>query len=112
MFIEAPRSLEELRAVAAAVPGPLVANMVEGGVTPLQEPAALQKLGYQLIVWPLSGLFASAHGLADAFQALRRSGTSAAVGDRQMPFDEFNEMIGVDEKYALDARYRTRDGDG
>lgn len=105
VFIEAPESVEELRAVAAAVPGPLVANMIEKGVTPLHGPDALQALGYRLIVWPLSGLFASARALADAYETLKRTGTSGPVRDRQMTFAEFNEVIGVEEKYALDARY-------
>lgn len=106
VFIEAPESVEELRAVTAAVPGPLVANMIEHGMTPLQGPDTLGALGYQLVVWPLSGLFASARALADAYGAIRRTGTSEAVRDRQMSFSEFNEIIGVEDKYALDARYR------
>jgi 2-methylisocitrate lyase-like PEP mutase family enzyme len=105
VFIEAPQSVEEMQAVATAVPGPLVANMVEDGVTPLQGPDALRALGYQLIVWPLSGLFASARGLADAYAALRQTGTSEPVRARQMQFTEFNAVIGLEEKYALDARY-------
>ncbi len=106
VFIEAPESIEEMRAVAAAVPGPLVANMIVKGVTPVETPDALRALGYRLIVWPLAGLFASARALADAYGALRRDGTSDAMRDRQMDFVEFNEVIGVEEKFALDTRYR------
>jgi methylisocitrate lyase len=106
VFIEAPESVEEMRAVAAAVPGPLVANMIVKGVTPVQTPDALRALGYRLIVWPLAGLFASARALSDAYGALRRDGTTAATRDRQMDFVEFNEVIGVEEKFALDTRYR------
>ena len=107
VFIEAPESVDELRAVAQAVPGPLVANMIEKGVTPVQTPEQLRALGYRLIVWPLAGLFASARAMADAYGTLRKSGTTAAMQGRQMDFVEFNEVIGVDEKYTLDARYRT-----
>jgi methylisocitrate lyase len=112
VFIEAPESVEELRAVSAAVPGPLVANMVEEGLTPLQTPEALRTLGYQLIVWPLTGLFASARALGDAYATLRRTGTSAGLRERQMDFAEFNELIGVEEKYALDHRYRAGGDEG
>jgi methylisocitrate lyase len=112
VFIEAPRSVDELRAVAEAVSGPLVANMVEEGVTPLQKPDALRALGYQLIVWPLSGLFASARAVADAYGTIRQTGTTDAVRDRQMQFAEFNQIIGVEEKYALDARYRVGENAG
>ena len=107
VFIEAPESREELQTVATAVPGPLVANMVEGGITPVLGPDDLQSLGYRLVVWPLSGLFASARGLADAYATLKQTGGTDTVRDRQMNFAEFNEVIGVEEKYALDARYRS-----
>jgi carboxyvinyl-carboxyphosphonate phosphorylmutase len=110
VFIEAPQSVEELKAVAQAIPGPLVANMIEQGVTPVLGRDELRALGYQMIVWPLSGLFTAARGLEQAYAALRRAGTSAAVADRQMSFAEFNDVIGVEEKYALDARYRAPDG--
>ena len=107
VFIEAPETKEEMREIAQAVPGPLVANMIERGVTPLMSPEELSEVGFQMIVWPLAPLYASAKALKEVYGALRAQGTTQGILDRLMPFDEFHEIVGLDEKYALDARYRS-----
>ena len=106
VFIEAPQSKEEMRAIAGSVPGPLVANMIERGVTPTMGPEELKELGFQLIVWPLSPIYACAQALKDVYSSLRRAGTTAEMIDRLISFDEFHEIIGLSEKYALDAKYK------
>jgi 2-methylisocitrate lyase-like PEP mutase family enzyme len=106
VFIEAPQSKEEMRAIAGSVPGPLVANMIERGVTPTMGPEELKELGFQLIVWPLSPIYACAQALKDVYSNLRCAGTTAEMIDRLISFDEFHEIIGLSEKYALDAKYK------
>jgi 2,3-dimethylmalate lyase len=105
VFIEAPQSKEEMKGIASRVPGPLVANMLERGVTPLMGPAELKELGYQLIVWPLAPLYSVAKTLADTYGTLRREGSTIKILDKLMPFDDFNEIVGLNDKYAADARY-------
>lgn len=107
VFIEAPESKEEMREISRQVPGPLVANMLERGVTPLMGPKELKDLGFQLIVWPLAPLYSVAKSLTDVYTTLRRDGSTLAILDRLMPFNEFNDIVGLDEKYALDAKYRS-----
>jgi methylisocitrate lyase len=107
VFIEAPQSKEELKEIASRVPGPLVANMLERGVTPLMGPAELKALGYQLVVWPLAPLYSVAKTLAHTYSTLRREGSTIKILDNLMPFDDFNEIVGLNEKYAADARYKT-----
>lgn len=107
VFIEAPESKEEMREISRNVPGPLVANMLERGVTPLMGPEELKDLGFELVVWPLAPLYSVAKSLTDVYTTLRRDGSTLAILDRLMPFDEFNEIVGLDEKYALDAKYRS-----
>lgn len=106
VFIEAPQSKEEMRAIARSVPGPLVANMIERGVTPTMRPEELKELGFELIVWPLSPIYACAQALKEVYSTLRRAGSTAEMIDRLIPFDEFHEIIGLNEKYALDAKYK------
>jgi methylisocitrate lyase len=106
VFIEAPQNKDEMRAIARNVPGPLVANMIERGVTPTMGPQELKDLGFQLIVWPLSPIYACAQALKEVYSTLSRSGTTAEVMDRLIPFDEFHDIIGLNEKYALDAKYK------
>jgi len=107
VFIEAPESKEEMREISKQVRGPLVANMLERGVTPLMGPKELKELGFDLIVWPLAPLYSVAKSLTEVYTTLRRDGSTLAILDRLMPFDEFNRIVGLDEKYALDAKYRS-----
>src|SRR5213594_2420179 len=71
LFIEAPRSGEELKTIAKELPPPLVANMLEGGVTPLLTKDELEKIGLQLIVCPLTALYASAKAMQELFNRSR-----------------------------------------
>ena len=107
VFVEAPESKEEMKEIARHVPGPLVANMLERGVTPLMSPQELKELGFDLIVWPLAPVYSVAKSLAEVYSTLRRDGSTARILDRLMPFDDFNEIVGLEEKYLLDQKYRT-----
>jgi 2-methylisocitrate lyase-like PEP mutase family enzyme len=107
VFIEAPENKEEMAEIASQVPGPLVANMLERGVTPLMGPKELKELGFDLVVWPLAPLYSAAKSLADVYTTLRRDGSTESILDRLMPFNEFNSIVGLEEKYALDEKYRS-----
>jgi methylisocitrate lyase len=107
VFVEAPESKAEMKEIASHVPGPLVANMLERGVTPLMGPQELKELGFDLIVWPLAPLYSVAKALTDVYSTLRRDGSTAKILDRLMPFDDFNEIVGLEEKYSLDQKYKT-----
>jgi methylisocitrate lyase len=106
VFVEAPETKEEMAEIAANIPGPLVANMLERGVTPLMGPKELHDLGFDLVVWPLAPLYSVAKSLNDVYSTLRRNGSTLDILDRLMPFDEFNQIVGLDEKYAIDAKYK------
>jgi 2,3-dimethylmalate lyase len=107
VFIEAPETKEEMKEISRHVPGPLVANMLERGVTPIMGPQELRDLGFALVVWPLAPVYSVAQSLKDVYSTLRRDGSTKAISDKLMPFDEFNQIVGLDEKYALDARFRS-----
>ena len=107
VFIEAPETKNEMQEIAKQVPGPLVANMLERGVTPLMGPKELHDLGFDLVVWPLAPLYAVARSLTDVYTTLRRDGSTMSILDRLMPFDEFNQIVGLNEKYAIDAKYKS-----
>jgi 2,3-dimethylmalate lyase len=106
VFVEAPESKDEMKEIARHVPGPLVANMLERGVTPLLSPQELKELGFDLIVWPLAPVYSVAKSLAEVYSTLRRDGSTISILDRLMPFDDFNEIVGLEEKYTLDQKYR------
>ncbi|MGE3497451.1 MAG: oxaloacetate decarboxylase [Candidatus Binatia bacterium] len=106
VFIEAPESVEELERIARAISGPKVANMIEGGRTPLLTPDELHALGFDLIVFPLTALMASARVVRDLFGELRRSGITGGRADSMLAFDEFNALIDLDRHYALERQFR------
>lgn len=106
VFIEAPESVAELEQIARAIPGPKVANMVEGGRTPLLSPEELHALGFDLIVTPLAALLAAARAVRDVYAELRRSGTMRQHLDQLLSFDQFNTLIDLERHYDLERRFR------
>jgi len=108
VFVEAPESIAEFEAIARAIPGPKVANMVEGGRTPLLTPAELHDLGFDLIVTPLAGLLAGARALRRVYQHLRTEGTLRGHLDELLGFDELNELVGLAQHTASDERFKIR----
>ncbi|MBI4400275.1 MAG: oxaloacetate decarboxylase [Nitrospirae bacterium] len=109
LFVEAPKSKEELATIARGLPPPLVANMLEGGVTPLLTKAELQSLGFQLVVCPLTALYASAKAMQEMFELIHRAGTTRDALSRLISFQQFHKAIDLDSYYALDERYRASD---
>jgi len=106
VFVEAPESVAEFEAIARAIPGAKVANMVEGGRTPLLGPQELHDLGFDLIVHPLTALLAGARAIATAYATLRRTGSSKDLGGDLLTFDEFNDIIDLDRHYGLERKFR------
>ena len=104
-FIEAPPSIELLAEIGRRAPKPMVANMLEGGKTPVLPKQQLAEMGFQLILYPLTALFAAARAIGSFYEKLRAEGTTLGDEHRLMSFDEFNALIGVDEKYALAERF-------
>jgi len=105
-FIEAPTSLDELAEIGRRSPAPNVANMIVGGRTPFLPKDELAKLGFQLIVHPLAGLFSAAKAIQRTCRKLQATGGASGDEDHQMSFTEFNELIGLEEKYALGQQFR------
>jgi methylisocitrate lyase len=107
VFVEAPESLGELEAIAAALPDCVrVANMIESGKTPLLTPAELHDLGFDLIVAPLGGLFAAAKAITSVYATLAAKGTLRDDLDPILTFDEFNALVDLDAHYELEQRFR------
>jgi 2-methylisocitrate lyase-like PEP mutase family enzyme len=104
-FVEAPGSLDELRAIGRRSPAPNVANMIEGGRTPVLPKDRMADLGFHLILYPLTGLFAAARAMEAMYRRLKADGTTLGDEGRLMSFAEFNELIGAEERHALAERF-------
>jgi methylisocitrate lyase len=101
-FVDAPKSVEQLEEIARRVDAPSVANMSETGRTPLLTAAELQDLGYRVVIFPSTQTWLFARAYAQLCEELLRTGTTAALADRFMPFDEVNELLGVAELERVD----------
>ena len=105
IFVEAPRSVQELKKIVEAVDAPLVANMIEQGLTPIQTVDQLFQMGYRMALYPLSGLYAAAYGLRRVFHHLKTKGTTRDSRRRMVTFQDFNKLLGLDEYIKLEKRY-------
>jgi 2-methylisocitrate lyase-like PEP mutase family enzyme len=96
LFIEAPRSEEELRKIADTFRGtPLVANIVEDGKTPLLPVRELEQIGFKIVLYPISALLAVARRLEDVYKALV-AGDRAVLDKARLSFGEYNDVVGLD----------------
>jgi 2-methylisocitrate lyase-like PEP mutase family enzyme len=107
LFVEAVRSDADIGAVMHRFRGrvPLLANMVEGGKTPLKSAAELQALGYSIAIFPGGTVRCLARALQAYYESLARHGTTAPYRDRMLDFDGLNRVIGTPEMLALGKTY-------
>jgi 2-methylisocitrate lyase-like PEP mutase family enzyme len=105
LFVEAPQSVEELEQIARELPPPLVANMIERGVTPHLSRQELKDLGFQLIVCPLAALYAATKAAVKVLTELKERETTAALYDELTTFDEFGELVELSKRYEDEAKY-------
>jgi 2-methylisocitrate lyase-like PEP mutase family enzyme len=102
-FLEAPLNEAEMRRYCAAVDGPTMANLIEGGRTPLLPPAQLEAIGYKIAVYPLTLINVSIQAMRAALRDLRAGRPATAA----MDFEALKSAVGFPEYYAEEARYRT-----
>ena len=102
IFPEALTSDDDFRAFAAAVDGPLLANMTEFGRTPYRSAADFEALGFKLVIWPVSSLRVAARAVSDLYEYLAAEGQTAGRLDRMLTRAELYETLGYHEFESLD----------
>jgi methylisocitrate lyase len=104
VFVEAPADEDELARVGSELAGMgPVANMVEGGRTPLLPPDALGAMGFGVVLWGITGILAAGRALAEAYAGLARAGASEASA--LLTFTELTQAVGLPDHRALERRY-------
>jgi len=106
LFIESPESVEEMARIGSTFDVPLVANMVEGGRTPILDAATLQKLGYRLAIFPALGFLAAGAVLEKAYAGLKATGSSVGIDVPLYPFKDFSALMGFDWVAEFDRKHR------
>lgn len=104
IFIEASRSEAEMRRIAAEIPARLVANLVEGGSSPILDTASLKEIGYGLSIHPVAPFLVAASAMQQAYAGLRDRRT-VPDGTEVFDFGEFSRLMGCEEVWAFAERY-------
>jgi 2-methylisocitrate lyase-like PEP mutase family enzyme len=106
LFVEAPQAQVELKRIAPALGGaPVMANMVEGGKTPLLAASELEALGFALVIFPGGIVRALGHMASEYYASLAAHGTSEPFRSRMLDFTGLNDLIGTPELLAVGKRY-------
>ncbi len=111
LFVESPRDREELARIGAEFGAqiPLLANMVEGGKTPILPAPELRELGFRLVIFPGAMVRVLSRAAQEYLEVLRRDGSTLNFLDRMNDFAAINAVIGTDEMLDLGERYRDKD---
>ena len=105
VFVEAPQTMDELRQLPKQVNAPLVANMVEGGRTPLLDAAALQELGFRVALFANTALRSALYAVRSAMRALRETGSTHDLLDRMLSWEDRQNLIRLPAMQKQEATY-------
>jgi len=106
IFVEAPRSLEEMKKIGKEINAPLVANMIEGGATPLSSAETLNKMGFKIILYPLSVLYANTFATMNILKELKKSGNTRKYKHKVVNFDQFNDLVELPKFRKMEKKFR------
>ena len=105
LFVESPESEREMEKICASFDLPLIANMVEGGRTPVLTKAQLEALGYRIAIFPAAGFLAAGAALDSIYKTLKENGSSAGGATPLYPFNDFAKLMGFQEVWDFDKRH-------
>jgi 2-methylisocitrate lyase-like PEP mutase family enzyme len=103
IFVEAPRTVEELAEIPRRIDAPLLVNMVEGGATPLRDARELGEMGYRIVLYANLAMRTGAWAVDQAFRGLLEDGSSGRSLDRMLTWEERQGLVGLDDWRALEA---------
>lgn len=105
IFVEAPKTIEEMIRITREVQAPTMANNVEGGKTPLLPAKQLEEIGYSIVAFPTAATYAITRAVGNLMGEILKEGTSEGFLDRMMTFEEFNTFIGLPEVRQTERKY-------
>ena len=106
IFIEAPKTIQEMQKIGNSINSPLVANMIEGGATPIISKSKLHGMGFKIILYPLSVLFSNTFATFQTLKELKRFGITKKSKKKMVNFDQFNEIVELSKYTKLEKRYK------
>jgi 2-methylisocitrate lyase-like PEP mutase family enzyme len=107
IFVEAPRTADELAEIGRRIDAPLVVNMVEGGATPQLSAGELSALGFAIVLYANAALRGAVHGMQAVLEHLKRTGSTAGALQQMIGWEERQRLVGKPLFDALSERYAT-----
>jgi methylisocitrate lyase len=105
IFVEAPKTIQEMKKIGKSINAPLVANMIEGGATPLSSSSEIYKMGFKIILYPLSVLFANTFATMNILKELKKTGNTKKFHKKVVNFNQFNDLVELPKFRKLEKRY-------
>jgi carboxyvinyl-carboxyphosphonate phosphorylmutase len=108
IFVDAPRSLDDMKRARDGIKGPMLVNMAEGGKTPRLTTQELEAMGFNVVIYPLSGWMAAASAFRELLDDLKNTGSTRSFWERKgftMTFEELFDLVGYNEARALEQRF-------
>ncbi|MBP2656184.1 MAG: phosphonomutase-like enzyme [Firmicutes bacterium] len=105
LFVESPESIDEMKLITSSFDIPVLANMVEGGRTPLMNVKELEKLGYGLVIFPTASTYVTAQAVTQLMKELKTTGTTQDWMNHMIPFQQFNELVGLPKIREIENTY-------
>ena len=106
IFVEAPKTIQEMKKIGSTINAPLVANMIEGGATPMSSKRNLFEMGFKIILYPLSVLFSNTYATLQILRELKRAGTTKKLNKKLVNFDQFNDLVELKKYRKLEKKYK------
>lgn len=105
IFIEAPKTIDQMKLIAKEIKAPLLANMIEEGITPNLTADQLRKMGFKMVVFPLSALYSATFAIKQTLQTLKKTGTTKELKNKMITFQEFNDLVNLSAYNKLEKKY-------
>ena len=105
LFVESPETESEFAEIAHRLDAPLLANMVEGGRSPVLSQERLQELGYAIAIYPGTGFFAAAAALKAVYAHVGKTGSSLGVKNSLYPIDEMHKLMGFEDVWDFEKKW-------
>jgi len=105
IFIEAFENIDQMKRAVKEVKAPLVLNLIEGGRTPLVSVKEAEELGFKIVIFPVTALYAAAKAMLETLSLLREKGTALAYLDRLVTFPEFAKIVNTEKFREMEERY-------
>lgn len=105
IFIEAPKTIDQMKLISKEIKAPLLANMIEEGITPNLTADQLRKMGFKMVVFPLSALYSATFAIKQTLQTLKKTGTTRELKNKMITFQEFNDLVHLSLYKNLEKKY-------